>query len=299
MTDFGLDHSFATAVQKMDEHYGVKFPVSSLRQYVEANAQRIAEASSSAEEDRANQLPAQGVEQIVAETDGSFVPVVGFEGKSSDKRKNRTVDYREVRLCATQAVGQTQTVYRAALDCPDEIGLIWNRCAKESGRGLTTFVHAVGDGASWIEQQAETTLKADRMLIDFYHVCEYLKKAESECAQNSYWFTTQKNRLKRNRADLVIQELGRHLKAESKPDEDCPVHCAHRYLSNREDHLDYQASLKEALPIGSGLIESGHKHVIQSRLKIAGAAWSEEHADNLIQTRARRASGHWQCFWQN
>ena len=150
MTDFGFDHSFATAVQKMEEHYGVKLPVSSLRKYVESNTQRIAEESS-AKEDSANQLPAEGVEQIVAETDGSFVPVVRFEGKSSDKRKNRTVDYREVRLWATQAVGQTQTVYRAAMGCPDEIGLIWNRCAKESGRGLSTFVHAVGDGRSLMD----------------------------------------------------------------------------------------------------------------------------------------------------
>ena len=60
------------------------------------------------------------------------------------------------------------------------------------------------DGASWIEQQAETTLTVDRMLGDFYRVCEYLKKAESACAQNRYRLTTQINRLTRNRADLVI-----------------------------------------------------------------------------------------------
>ena len=113
------------------------------------------------------------------------------------------------------------------------------------------------------------------MLIDFYNVCEYLKKAEPACAQNRYWFTTQKNRSKRNRADLVIQELERYREGESDSDEDSPVRCAHRYQSNREDHLDYHGSLKQELPIGSGLIESGHKHVIQSRLKIAGAAWSE------------------------
>jgi hypothetical protein len=31
--------------------------------------------------------------------------------------------------------------------------------------------------------------------------------------------------------------------------------------------------LKLGLPIGSGMIESGHRHVLHARLKKAGAAW--------------------------
>ena len=39
---------------------------------------------------------------------------------------------------------------------------------------------------------------------------------------------------------------------------------AYRYLNNRRDCLDYKSALKNDLPIGSGLIESGHRHVLQA-----------------------------------
>ena len=69
MTDFGLDHSFASAAGKLLEHYGIELPVSSIRKYVEDNAHRIAEESSH-NENSPNALPAKGVDQIVTETDG-------------------------------------------------------------------------------------------------------------------------------------------------------------------------------------------------------------------------------------
>jgi hypothetical protein len=136
-------------------------------------------------------------------------------------------------------------------------------------------------------------------LLDFYHVCDYLSAARQHCAYNSHWLTTQKNRLKRNRSDLVIAELASHLEPKYLPDQDAPARCALRYLSNRTTLLDYQGTLEQKLPIGSGFIESGHQHVIQARMKIAGAAWSDKNADAFTQVRARRASGDWVCFWKN
>jgi hypothetical protein len=296
ITDFGLDHSFASAAGKLLEHYGIELPISSIRKYVETNARRIADESSKLKASP-NCLSSSGVDQIVTETDGSMVPFVYFEGKGSDQRKNRKVEYREVRLCASQVGGETHTNYRAGIGPPEQIGRIWAQCTKESGRTKNSFVHVVGDGATWIEQQARTELNADRILLDFYHACDYLGAAREHCASNSRWMTTQKNRLKRNRFDLVIAELASHLEPKHLPDEDAPTRCAHRYLSNRTELLDYKGTQKQKLPIGSGLIESGHKHVIQSRMKIAGAAWAHENADAFIQTRARRASGSWTCFW--
>ena len=298
MTDFGLDHSFASAATKLLEHYGVVLPASSIRKYAQTNARRIANESS-VREDSPNSLPPGGADQIVTETDGSMVPFVYFEGKGSDRRKNRKVEYREVRLCASQVSGAAHTNYRAGIGPPEQIGQTWTQCTKESGRGTGSFVHVVGDGATWIEQQARAELGADRILLDFYHVCDYLSAARERCASNSRWFATQKNRLKRNRSDLVIEELASNLEEEHLLDQDAPVRCAHRYLSNRTTLLDYKGTQEQKLPIGSGLIESGHKHVIQARMKIAGAAWSHENADAFIQTRARRASGSWTSFWEN
>ena len=81
------------------------------------------------------------------------------------------------------------------------------------------------------------------------------------------------------------------------PEEEAPVRNGHRYLTNRIDCLDYPRALKLGLPIGSGMIESGHRHVLQARLKKAGAAWLHDHADQIAHLRVLRANHQWESFW--
>jgi predicted SprT family Zn-dependent metalloprotease len=45
------------------------------------------------------------------------------------------------------------------------------------------------------------------------------------------------------------------------------------------------------------MIESGHRHVLQARLKKAGAAWLMEHADLIANLRVLRANGQWLSLW--
>ena len=71
---------------------------------------------------------------------------------------------------------------------------------------------------------------------------------------------------------------------------------AHRYLKNRTDCLDYPRALRLGLPIGSGLIESGHKHVLQARLK-KGGAWLISNAGLMANLRVLRANRQWLSLW--
>ena len=72
---------------------------------------------------------------------------------------------------------------------------------------------------------------------------------------------------------------------------------AHRYISQRQEHLDYAGALAAELPIGSGEVESGHRHVLQKRLKIAGAWWLERNAEAMLQLRTVRANRDWAKYW--
>jgi hypothetical protein len=67
--------------------------------------------------------------------------------------------------------------------------------------------------------------------------------------------------------------------------------------SRRRDQLDYHIALERELPIGSGLIESGHKHVLQARLKLPGCAWLKGTAANMAQLRVLRANQNWESIW--
>jgi hypothetical protein len=60
---------------------------------------------------------------------------------------------------------------------------------------------------------------------------------------------------------------------------------------------DYPRAIRLELPIGSGMIESGHRHVLQARLKQPGTAWLPENADAMAQLRVLRSNGLWRHLW--
>lgn len=62
------------------------------------------------------------------------------------------------------------------------------------------------------------------------------------------------------------------------------------------DCLAYPRALALGLPIGSGMIESGHRHVLQARLKQAGTAWLPDHADQIAHWRVLKANRQWESL---
>jgi len=295
LSDFGCERSFVKAVGGLEEHYGFTVPASAAARITH----KCAAAIVSMPKDQTMSLPQKGSDWLIAEADGSMVPIARHDGKHSDVRKNRTVEYREARLCVCQNPKQLNAWYEASFEEVEKIGQSWAKCAKKAGRGLNTKIHVVSDGAPWIHSQAQIYLQPQRYLVDYFHVCEYLASAKISCSENDRWMNTQKKRLKTNHPERVIKTLKAYLEPITVTEPDAPVRKAHRYLSNRIDQLDYAGAIKATLPIGSGLIESGHKHVIQARMKIAGAAWQYDNAENLLAARALRANGKWADFWNN
>lgn len=50
------------------------------------------------------------------------------------------------------------------------------------------------------------------------------------------------------------------------------------------------------LPIDSGEVVSGNRHVIQDRLKRPEAWWAEENIQSMLNLRFLRANGEWRCY---
>ena len=53
------------------------------------------------------------------------------------------------------------------------------------------------------------------------------------------------------------------------------------------------------LPLGSGLIEGGHRHVLQKRLKISGSWWRKKNLHDMAQLRIQRANNKWDQYWKS
>jgi len=296
LTDFGAEHSFAKANQRLGEHYGFTLNATAIREVTLRHARR-AQALLQAEYGQSfRTLPARGAEQVVAEADGTMICTVA----TGARQARRPRCWKEMRLVVARAQGQIAATYGATFGEVAEVGRWWGHCAKAAGWGLRSQIHVVADGAEWIALQSREVFGDQaRFLLDFYHASEYLAAAAAGCQPQSptRWRRTQQRRLKRGAAPTVLAALAPYQEPASTSDEEAPVRAAHRYLGHRLEQLDYPRALRLDLPIGSGLIESGHRHVLQARLKQPGAAWLPDNAHALAQLRVLRANHRWTQFW--
>ena len=308
LSDFGADESFHRAPAKMQEHYGVEVPVERVRQVTEQHGRQ-------AERFLRRRAPAASPKAcIVLQSDGSMLPVVENAGSQvidtpgkdgvervGDKRRRKTLRYRECRLSLAFEAGSRTRYYGGTLGPVAESGEQLRKCADQVGWDKQTRLHAVGDGAPWIAEQVEAQFGAQgRYLVDFYHVCEYLAAAAPVCAPSDAdgWLAEQQGRLKANQWRRVLTALLPHREPRAVPDEDAPVRVCYRYLRNRTHQLNYRDALEQGLPIGSGEIESAHRSVVQRRMKIAGAWWKEDNAQAMLALRICRFNGWWDEYWQ-
>ena len=145
--------------------------------------------------------------------------------------------------------------------------------------------------------------KRVKYLVDFYHVSEYLAAAadHSWTSQKKKWLKKNQELLKENNHKEVLKALSSRLpldwNLDGKNNEDSPVTKCYKYINNRKDFLNYKDAIEKELPIGSGEIESGNRYVIQKRLKLPGAWWRPETAENMLALRILRANNKWESYW--
>lgn len=303
ITDFGADVAFGHMGEKLKEHYGIEVPTTSARRITEAHGEKMLEGRR-----LETQLPAEpGVALLIAEMDGSMIPVVETaraEGDSaqSDRRRTRQLGWKEARLSLARPEGSVSARYAATLGSPEEAGSQWRDAVIRVGAGSQTRLHCLGDGASWIAEQVERQFgTAAHYLVDFYHLCDYLTAAAPACAPShpQAWLEQQKQHLKGNRTEEVLDALCPFLERVKGPQAPAPVAACYRDIENRPGQFDYQGAIQAGLPIGSGEVESAHRHVVQQRLKLSGAWWKLDNAEKMLALRVTRANQEWETYWQD
>ena len=299
VVDFAADAPFGQVEAKIFEHHKIRLPKGFAARVAGRHASAIEPAMASPRK-RAGAAPAV----LVAQVDGGMVPIVSA-GPEGRRGSGKVLEWRECKLALVRRDGEIEARYAATMGSPAESGAQLGALAERAGFGPECRVHGVGDGAVWIRSQFEDQFGAQAgYLVDMFHVCEYLEAAAPACrpADPAGWVSEAKSLLLAGKPRLVLAMLF-HFKeprlrlagagqAPATPALDC-----HRYLSARIDQLDYPAAIAAGLPIGSGEVESAHRHIMQARLKRAGAWWSEEGAQAMLNLRVMRANGRWKEYW--
>ena len=281
----------------MVEHYGFTVPPSTIRNLTEMHGEQML-----SHEINNKTKGKQAIKQIIVETDGTMIPKVEFdEHYEGDLRKTRKYLWKEVRLTSGYLPGEISPLYAATAGSPKNVGNQLKDIALRLGYDANTDIHGVGDGASWIAIQIEEIFGTQgTYTIDFYHLCEYLCAASKIFTNEAdSWYKEQKTRMKQGGRTQVLETLLPYLEPSDTPDEKAPIRACFRYIKNRPKQFDYVNAIEKELPIGSGKVESGHRTVLQHRLKIPGAWWKTENIEKMSALLVIRENEDWDDYWQS
>ena len=71
----------------------------------------------------------------------------------------------------------------------------------------------------------------------------------------------------------------------------------HASLTRHHEHINYAVSKALGLPLGSGMVESACKWLIQQRFKGVGMRWSEDGFNHLLHLRLAWINGRYEALF--
>ena len=143
----------------------------------------------------------------------------------------------------------------------------------------------------------ERFVKYAQGILDFYHAAQNLWKGakvwlDGRTKKSRVWFTNARRQLRRGQVHQVFEDIEAALALEGLP---ASAHRAltkvYNYLDKHRDHIDYAKFKELGLPIGSGIVESACKWLIQQRFKGVGMRWSEDGFNHLLHLRLAWVNG--------
>jgi hypothetical protein len=299
LLDLGARLAFGEAAGLLERLTGLPVSPETIRVHTERTGNRLeaaAEATSEEVQGTGQAVPpvdrAPGT--LVVETDGVMVRYLdgwhevklGLVAGLVDGEL-RAPSYLAQRMSA-EAFGPRLLAEAARRGALTEIGWAGSLFA---GRPVWSEVVVIGDGAPWIWKLAAEHFGRHSEIVDFYHASEHLFSAahalhEDDGAAEA-WAQARVRELYEQGSEPVLKAL-REARA---PDEAAAVLRRERgYIQTNATRMAYPTFRKEGLPIGSGAVESGAKHLVQQRMKRPGARWSEAGAQGVLTLRCHLLS---------
>jgi hypothetical protein len=240
--------------------------------------------------------PGPVVQQV--SVDGAMVPLVHGEWAEVKTLAIGTVERRAGRgeprataLSYFSRLADAATFYRlAGLEC------------HRRGTATAQTVCGVVDGAPWCQHCLDWHCPQAVRILDFAHAAEHVSRAAQAVfgagtAALSEWLGPQLHTLKHGDPAAVLAAL-RALPVAAAADPAAATRDeVQQYLEARWAQIQYATFCAAGYPIGSGLVESANKLVVEARLKGSGMHWARANVNPMVALRAAACSDRWAAAW--
>jgi len=182
-------------------------------------------------------------------------------------------------------------------------GRLWLEALRQGIRSAPQVVW-LSDGARGLWGLFEESFTTYAMgILDFYHAAQQLWKGatawlDGRTSNARRWFSWAQHRLRHGKPDGVLADLADALDVEGlPPTARDTVRTVYAYLQRHREHIDYAKYKALGLPLGSGMVESACKWLIQQRFKGVGMRWSEDGFNHLLHLRLAWVNGRFEALF--
>lgn len=155
----------------------------------------------------------------------------------------------------------------------------------------------VGDGAPSNWTLADQLAPDAVQILDWYHALEHaMTCGKVLLGEDSPWLPAWQARVETLLAEgdpeAMLEELmacvplAEKRRGRDRVDALAALDDLVRYYRNNSHRMKYRLYREHHFPIGSGAIESAHKHLLQTRMKRAGQRWAMRNARKMARLRA-------------
>jgi DNA polymerase III epsilon subunit-like protein len=253
--------------------------------------------------------------RVVVGLDGGRIRI-RVDKKNHDQSKTR--DYAgndcEPKLFVIYTIDQTgnkvntdEVIYDGTILSSEQLFKLLELRLKQMGISKAELLVFIGDGAPWIWNgiaKLRLALPLENVpvfeIVDFVHSVGKLtipaKLIAKKYSQQRGWFKQTRNLLKKGQVDKIIADL---LNLDHSQGLDQDIQKVIEYFQTHQTRMQYAKFQAEGLPIGSGVIESGVRRIVNLRMKGASIFWSPGNAEGILYLRCQIKSGHWQTFFKS
>ncbi|MGB8348678.1 MAG: ISKra4 family transposase [Ktedonobacteraceae bacterium] len=292
---------FGRTVEMLSRLLGVQVSEETVRRLTEqAGAQVEAAQTEQAQEPWHEEAKVGGnPERLVLSADGAMVPLRGGEWAEV-----RTVAIGEVHPVATTAelreVHVEALSYFSRLTDAESFATLVEVEMRRRRVVQATAVAAVTDGADWLQGLVDLHRPDAVRILDFPHAAEHgaaVLQTFAQAGQNvSADLLARCLHILKHRGPAPLLRLLSRLPPELAEREGVREHVG--YLRKREALMQYPQFRRDGWPIGSGMVESANKLIVEARLKGAGMHWHRKNVNPLLALRNGVCNQRWQETWR-